>query len=208
MFPGSVAGLPDDMATMPQLLRQAGYSAHMVGKWHIGHSQWKQGPVGRGFESHTGSFMWNLESYTKLMWKNPLQTVGADWVKAYENGSYVHKAEARHATIAITEEAIARMEEHNQEKPLFLYVSYTAAHTPLQPEPELLAECEHIPHLWRRQYCGMMVGLDLEIARLTKSAQKILGDNTVLVVTPDNGGSVWFGGLNTPLRSGKLTPFE
>ena len=92
MFPGSVAGLPDNMATMPQLLRQAGYSAHMVGKWHIGHSQWKQGPVGRGFESHTGSFMWNLESYTKLMWKNPLQTVGADWVMAYENGSYVHKA--------------------------------------------------------------------------------------------------------------------
>ena len=25
------------------------------------------------FESHTGSFMWDLESYTKLMWRNPLQ---------------------------------------------------------------------------------------------------------------------------------------
>jgi len=35
-----------------------------------------------------------------------------------------------------------------------------------------------------------------------------LGQNTVVVVTPDNGGSVWFGGLNAPLRSGKLTPFE
>ena len=30
MFPGSVAGLPEEMATMPQLLRKAGYSAHMV----------------------------------------------------------------------------------------------------------------------------------------------------------------------------------
>ena len=25
------------------------------------------------FESHTGSFMWDLESYTKLMWRNPMQ---------------------------------------------------------------------------------------------------------------------------------------
>ena len=30
----------------------------------------------------------------------------------------------------------------------------------------------------------------------------------MVVVTPDNGGSTWFGGLNAPLRSGKLTPFE
>ena len=30
MFPGSVAGLPEEMPTMPQLLRKAGYSAHMV----------------------------------------------------------------------------------------------------------------------------------------------------------------------------------
>ena len=112
MFPGSVAGLPDDMATMPQLLRAAGYSAHMVGKWHIGHAQWKQGPVGRGFESHTGSFMWNLESFSKLMWKNPLQTVGADWVQAHENGSFTHKADLTHATIELTNEAIARMEEN------------------------------------------------------------------------------------------------
>ena len=47
MFPGSVAGLPELMATTPQLMREAGYRAHMVGKWHLGHAQWKQGPVGR-----------------------------------------------------------------------------------------------------------------------------------------------------------------
>ena len=79
---GSVAGLPPDMPTMPQLLRKAGYSAHMVGKWHLGHSQPKQGPIGRGFESHTGSHMWDLESYTKLMWDRPwTRPYGADWIK-------------------------------------------------------------------------------------------------------------------------------
>merc|ERR1711970_89097 len=97
--------------------------------------------------------------------------------------------------------------EQQSDKPLFLYVSFNAAHSPLQPEPEWEAECSHIPHLWRRQYCGMVVGLDRAINRLVEEAKNILGDNTVIITTPDNGGSVWFGGLNSPLRSGKLTPF-
>merc|ERR1711892_1620076 len=44
--------------------------------------------------------------------------------------------------------------------------------------------------------------------RLVEEARNSLGEDTVVVVTPDNGASVWFGGLNAPLRAGKLTPFE
>jgi len=54
----------------------------------------------------------------------------------------------------------------------------------------------------------MVVGLDQAIADVVESARATLGDNTVVVVSPDNGGSTWYGGLNAPLRSGKLTPFE
>ena len=53
MYPGSVAGLPPDMPTLPQLLRRAGYRAHMVGKWHLGHAQPKQGPTGTVIRIHT-----------------------------------------------------------------------------------------------------------------------------------------------------------
>jgi len=212
MFPGNVAGLPADMPTMPQMMRQVGYSAHMVGKWHLGHSQWAQTPVGRGFQSHVGSFMWDLESYTKQMWQGPGRVVGRDWGRYHENKSYEHFAEERHATLAITDEATNRMKLHKEgdekDQPLFLYVSYNAAHSPLQTEPDWDTECGHIPHLWRRQFCGMVVGLDKSIGSLVKSARSTLGDNTVVVLSSDNGGSVWFGGNNWPLRSGKLTPFE
>ena len=53
-MPGCVSGLPLHLPTMPQLMRQQGYEAHMVGKWHLGHAQWAQTPVGRGFQTFTG----------------------------------------------------------------------------------------------------------------------------------------------------------
>ena len=95
---------------------------------------------------------------------------------------------------------------HFKENPLFLYVSYTAAHSPLQPDPEYEAKCLHIPHLWRRQFCGLVVGLDAGIGRITKAAKENLGDDTVIVVSSDNGGSTLFGGLNQPTTI--VTGFE
>ena len=67
-------------------------------------------------------------------------------------------------------------------------------------------QCSHF--FARRQYCGMVVGLDQAIREVTNKARDILGDNTVIVVSSDNGGSVWLGGMNAPFRSGKLSPFE
>ena len=54
----------------------------------------------------------------------------------------------------------------------------------------------------------MVVGLDQAINEVITNARDILWDNTVVIVSSDNGASVWFGGMNYPLRSGKLTPFE
>ena len=58
------------------------------------------------------------------------------------------------------------------------------------------------------QYCGLVVGLDEAVGALVEGAGRHLGRDTVVVVTSDNGGANWFGGLNEPLRAGKLTPFE
>ena len=54
----------------------------------------------------------------------------------------------------------------------------------------------------------MVVGLDKAIDEIVNNAQNLLGNNTVVVVSSDNGGSTWFGGMNEPFRSGKQTPFE
>jgi len=45
MLPGSPIGLPYEHRTLPQLIREQGYTAKMVGKWHLGGATWAQTPV-------------------------------------------------------------------------------------------------------------------------------------------------------------------
>jgi arylsulfatase A-like enzyme len=214
LAPGTPAGLPSDIQTLPMVLRsEAKYKTHMVGKWHLGHAKVSQTPVGRGFDTFTGVFMWDVDSYSKQMyeapWRDPMMI---DWVQQWSNGSYHHYAEPAHATEAITREAINVIDAHAQDKssqdPLFLYVAFTAAHSPLQPLPRHQVPCRRIRHVWRREFCGMVVGLDEGVKNITEHIKKTLGENTLVVVTSDNGGSNWFGGMNVPLRGSKITPFE
>ncbi len=54
----------------------------------------------------------------------------------------------------------------------------------------------------------MVVGFDEAVHNITEHAHRVLGDNMIVVVTADNGGSPWFGGSNYPLRGSKGTPYE
>ena len=67
-----------------------------------------KGPIGRGFQSHTGSLLWALDSYTKAVFGGE-GVYGLDWISSFENGTYEHRAEPRHATLAITDTTIQRM---------------------------------------------------------------------------------------------------
>ena len=64
--------------------------------------------MGRGFQSFVGSYLWALDSYTKFAF-GPVAPYGIDWVKEFENGTYQHTAEPRHATFAITDTAVQYM---------------------------------------------------------------------------------------------------
>lgn len=100
---GTPAGLPDDVPTLPEILKEkVGYSTAMVGKWHLGHSRRKLTPTGRGFDSFTGIYMWDTDSYLKQMvevpWEAPLMI---DWVSEYSNGTFRHYAPPRHRSHSV-----------------------------------------------------------------------------------------------------------
>ncbi len=55
LAPGTPAGLTDDTTTLAMTLKQHGnYRTAMAGKWHLGHAQRKQTPIGKGFDSFVG----------------------------------------------------------------------------------------------------------------------------------------------------------
>ena len=94
----------------------------------------------------------------------PKVSLGIDWMHATEDQNYSHFAEPRHATDAITEEGINVISNHkkrygDQVKPLFLYLAYHAGHGPLLPHPRHTSACQHLSNPWRRDYCGLIVGL-------------------------------------------------
>ena len=140
----------------------------------------------------TGIYSWDTDSYTKQIYEEPWKkALMIDWVTEVSNGPAIHFSESRHSTEAITaaaQEIIIQAAE--KESPLFLYVAMTAAHSPLQPIPRHLSQCSHIPHLWRRQFCGMVLGLDESVKNITETALQYLGKNTLLIVTSDNGGNL------------------
>ena len=220
LFPASPVGLPTDIPTLPEVLLRSGYNTAMSGKWHLGNSQWKQTPVGRGFNSYTGCYMWDVDYFNKQYYYAPWEPLATDWVSAHRNGSYRHFNEPRHSTDAISANAVQMVRQHvdqnsnrhghNMEEPspMFLYVSFTAGHSPLQPAAEDLASCMHISHLWRRQFCGLLVGVDRNLRELMEVVQTSLGDDTVVVIASDNGASTWFGGMNQPYRGGKTTSLQ
>lgn len=218
VFPASPSGLPQNVPTMAEVLKQQGYKTAISGKWHLGNAQWKQTPVGRGFDVHVGSQSWGISHFTKQFYQQPVIPLVTDWVESYSNGTYNHYVDTKHSTDAVTDAAVDMMKNHAsandalgdaaKRDPMFLYVAYIAAHSPLQPLQSDLDSCQHISHIWRRQYCGLMVGLDRGVKTLMENIKKYLGRNTIVVITSDNGGSTWFGGMNTPYRGEKMTPMQ
>lgn len=172
---------------------------YIVGKWHLGSTRFKDTPTGSswGFDTFVGLLHGAGGHYSKSVSAAAgVKEAFYDYARSFKNGTFTPIHDDRHSTKCLSEEAITVIKNHKkagQSDPLFLYLAYTAGHTPLQSDPEWLEHCQHISHPTRRSFCGLVYGADEGIRNVTEAARAILGDNIIVMVTSDNGGMLHVG---------------
>jgi arylsulfatase A-like enzyme len=179
IFPAHKYGLPTDETTLPQALKQAGYSTAMVGKWHLGHADRKFWPQNRGFDHFYGNLVGEVDYFTK-------ERGGiVDWRR---NGQFLK--EKGYYTTLIGDEAVRIIEKQDPKKPLFLYVASLAVHAPLQaPEADIDAYKGAFDNAEKRAYAAMLTSLDKQVGRIVAALEKKgMRENTLIFFTSDNGG--------------------
>jgi len=196
--PWSDAGLPLGIRTLPEALRDRGYSTWKVGKWHLGHRSTSQFPNQRGFD-HFYGFLNGEINYETHVFAGAL-----DWQR---NGVTVE--ESGYSTSLFVNEVERLLAEHPNDKPYFLDLSFNAPHTPLQAPNEALTEYKHIEDPDRSRFAAMVSEMDRGIESVLQAISKREdADRTMVVFLSDNGGAPMFGAKNAPLRGGKATHYE
>ena len=131
--------LGDAAVTIAEVLRTSGYGTYMAGKWHVTsqigpwvgdttRAEKRHWPLGCGFDRFYGT-IFGAGSYY-----DPVTLVEDEGPLPSPEGDYYY-------TNAISARAAGYITEHVQatpERPLFLYVAYTAPHWPLHaPEADV-----------------------------------------------------------------------
>jgi arylsulfatase I/J len=211
VIPSSGAyGLATDEFLMPQLLKSAGYRTAMVGKWHLGHAKREFWPRQRGFDSTYGPLIGEIDHFTH-------KSHGiTDWYR--DNRKLEEKG---YDTTLFGNEAVRLISRHDPNTPLYLYLAFTAPHTPYQAPEAYLARYKHIADPLRRAYAAQITAMDDEIGRVIAALEKRgMLQNSLVVYHTDNGGTRdnMFAGEaavkgelppnNGPFRAGKGTVRE
>jgi arylsulfatase A-like enzyme len=203
-------GLPPSHPSLPSLLKKAGYSTALVGKWHLGFLP-DFSPLKSGYDQFFGIFGGAADYFNH----------GADALRTGSESSQLHEQEVpieRHGymTNLLGDRAVQTVEGFAKSKePFLLSLHFTAPHWPWEgPDDE--AESKRIRNIFHRDggtqktYAIMVQSLDVNIGRVLQALDASgLAGNTIVVFTSDNGGErfskTWpFSGMKTELLEGGI----
>eukprot|EP00090_Calanus_glacialis_P012886 TRINITY_DN21515_c0_g1_i1.p1 TRINITY_DN21515_c0_g1~~TRINITY_DN21515_c0_g1_i1.p1 ORF type:complete len:501 (-),score=111.45 TRINITY_DN21515_c0_g1_i1:46-1548(-) len=204
-------GLPTVLPTLPELLRQEGYSTHLVGKWHLGYCSTQYTPVERGFDTFFGEYAQQADHYTREHEINKHIGSGYD---LWRGSNVSHDGSGLYSTRLWEEETISVLGTLNNSKPWFLELALTAVHPPYQV-PERFMQMYFQPGRTysQSQYQqdvirkGMVSAIDESVGRvIAKLKTTGMYNNTLVIFTSDNGSG--YRTANAPLRGKKGSVYE
>lgn len=198
-------GILKDEYTIAQHFQAAGYNTAAIGKWHVGFKK-EYHPNAKGFD-----YFFGLLGGHRTYFKH--DTNENDKASEYRflerNGKRVPENHSEYVTDLLTNDAINYIKNH-KEKPFFMYLSYTAVHTPMDAESHRLKNVPTtIINETRRKLYAMTESLDENIGKLSSTLNQLnIADNTIVVFLNDNGGPDSNGSSNGKLRGGKGSHYE
>ena len=201
--------IASDRLTVAGLLKQQGYTTAMVGKWHLGlglrkpdgtptkgkateknGADWKAritgGPVDLGFDSWYGIAA-SLDMPPYIFIENDRFVGEATATKEFyprRKGPAEPDFEAVEVLDVITQKSAGFIGRQTKGKPFFMYIALTSPHTPHVPSPK-----------WQGKssigvYGDYVMNTDDVIRQITAAVDASgLADNTMIIVTSDNGCS-------------------
>ena len=179
IFQTSDASLPLELRILPEFLRDAGYRTALVGKWHLGHATREMLPLARGFDCAYGYLTGGIGHYDH---------VGGgrrDWHR-----NEVTLREEGYATHLIADDAIRQIERRDRDRPLFLYVAFSAPHLPNEAPAEAVSRYADIEDGNRRVYAAMVDEMDQAIGAILAALEEAdMTDDTLVWFMSDNGGT-------------------
>ena len=87
-------------------------------------------------------------------------------------------------------DAVRLINAHDAKSPLFLYLAFTAPHTPYQAPQDYLDRYKGIADPSRRAYAAQITAMDDEVGKVIDALEKHnMRDNTLIFFVSDNGGT-------------------
>jgi arylsulfatase A-like enzyme len=170
-------GLPLTERLLPQVLKDAGYTTAICGKWHLGNCAPEYLPTHRGFDHQYGCYTGAIDYYKHT------RNGALDWNR--DDKSLV---EDGYATDLIADEAVRLIQKQNSSKPLFLYVPFTAPHQPLQAPDSYLEMYTDVKNYEKRNFAAMVTCLDNAVGKIIAALDKRkIRKNTLVIFCSDNG---------------------
>jgi arylsulfatase len=191
--------------TLPQVLKTAGYTTGIFGKWHQGDEP-EYWPSRRGFDEMFIHGAGGIgQTYQGSCGDAPGNTYFDPAI--LHNGTFV-KTQG-YCTDVFFSQALKWMEVVRGKQPFYAYIATNAPHEPLQVRPEDEARyAGKVKDPKVAKFFGMIANIDDNAGRvLAKLDEWGLARETLVIFMNDNGGTVGCNLYNAGMRGRKVTPW-